>query len=107
MASRLTASVDQIRQLGEARKVLFTLKALREIANLELGLDPDDVCDVLAGLQRSDLAERIQSQVTGEWMYIFKPSLEGVVVYVKVILRDDCLVVSFHEDEEADVEEAR
>ena len=107
MVSRLTASVDQIRQLGEARKVLFTLKALREIANLELGLDPDDVCDVLAGLQRSDLAERIQSQVTGEWMYIFKPSLEGVVVYVKVILRDDCLVVSFHEDEEADVEEAR
>ena len=40
-------------------------------------------------------------------MYVFKPSLEGVVVYVKVILRDDCLVVSFHEDEEADVEEAR
>jgi hypothetical protein len=86
---------------------LFTLKALREIADLELGLDPDDVCDVLAGLQRSDLAERIQSQVRGEWMYIFKPQLEGVVVYVKVILRDDCLVVSFHEDEESDVEEAR
>ena len=107
MASRLTASVDQIRQLGEARKVLFTLKALREIANLELGLDPDDVCDVLAGRQRSDLAERIQSQVTGERMDIFKPSLEGVVVYVKVILRDDCLVLSFHEDEEAGVEEAR
>ena len=34
-----------------------------------------------------------------EWMYVFSPSLAGVILYVKVIVRDDCIVVSFHEDE--------
>jgi hypothetical protein len=32
-------------------------------------------------------------------MYVFKPSLAGMVLYVKLILRSDCIVVSFHEDE--------
>lgn len=32
-------------------------------------------------------------------MYLFTPSLARVVLYVKVILRNDCIVVSFHEDE--------
>lgn len=34
-------------------------------------------------------------------MYVFKPTLGAVLVYVKVILRDDCVVVSFHADEGA------
>jgi hypothetical protein len=38
-------------------------------------------------------------------MYLFKPSLAAVVLYVKVILRNDCIVVSFHEDESDDHEE--
>jgi len=32
-------------------------------------------------------------------MYLFKPELAGTVLYVKLILRSDCVVVSFHEDE--------
>jgi hypothetical protein len=31
-------------------------------------------------------------------MYIFTPALDDKVLYLKVILRDDCIVVSFHED---------
>ena len=42
---------------------------------------------------------RLESAATGEWMYLFKPRLAGMVVYVKLILRNDCVVVSFHEDE--------
>ncbi len=38
-------------------------------------------------------------------MYLFKPQLVGVVLYLKLILRSDCLVVSFHEDEGAGHEE--
>ncbi len=32
-------------------------------------------------------------------MYLFKPVLAASRLYVKVILRSDCIVVSFHEDE--------
>jgi hypothetical protein len=38
-------------------------------------------------------------------MYVFKPWLGGLVLYVKLIIRTDCIVVSFHEDEGADHEE--
>jgi hypothetical protein len=32
-------------------------------------------------------------------MYVFKPVVRGDVVCVKLILRSDCIIVSFHEDE--------
>jgi hypothetical protein len=32
-------------------------------------------------------------------MYLFKPSLAETVLYVKLVLRNDCIVVSFHADE--------
>jgi hypothetical protein len=38
-------------------------------------------------------------------MYVFKPSFAGAILYVKLILRIDCIVVSFHEDEGAGHEE--
>jgi hypothetical protein len=38
-------------------------------------------------------------------MYAFKPAVAGTVVYVKLVVRSDCLVVSFHEDEGEDDEE--
>ena len=40
-------------------------------------------------------------------MYVFKPHVATIDLYIKVILRDECLVVSFHEDEGAPVEEER
>jgi len=66
---------------------------------LELGLDEQDACDVLANLSAEDSTGRLESAVTGEWIYLFKPVLAGTVLYVKLILRSDCIVVSFHEDE--------
>jgi hypothetical protein len=30
---------------------------------------------------------------------VFKPVVSGMVIYLKLILRAGCLVVSFHEDE--------
>jgi len=36
---------------------------------------------------------------TQEWMYVFKPELSGTTLYVKLLLREQCLVVSFHADE--------
>jgi hypothetical protein len=54
---------------------------------------------VLAALNADDFAERFESEHTGEWMYVFKPSVAGTVVYLKLVLRAECVVVSFHEDE--------
>jgi hypothetical protein len=68
-------------------------------------LDETDACDALEKLTAEDSAGRRESDGTGEWMYLFKPSLAGVILYVKVILRNDCVVVSFHEDEGDDHEE--
>jgi len=102
MAKAFSGTLKQIRRLAAQRKVCFTLKALRELANLEIGLDAEDACDVLASLKPADFVGRVRSKVTGERMYILKPVVAEIVLYVKVILRDDCLVVSFHEDEGAD-----
>jgi hypothetical protein len=40
----------------------------------------------------------LKSRKTGEWMYIFKAALDDKPLYVKILLRADCIVISFHED---------
>ena len=102
---RATSVLRQIRALAAQRKVRFTLKAFQELGRLGMGLDEDDACDVLANLTRSDMVGRLVSEKTGEWMYMFKPSVGGIVVYVKVIVRADCVVISFHEEEENNEDE--
>jgi hypothetical protein len=92
--------LERIHELASQGRVRFTMKALRELAALDLGLDEEDACHVLANLVASDFVERLASEKTGEWMYVFKPRVGGVVVYVKLILRSDCVVISFHEEEE-------
>ena len=90
--------LKKIRALAAARRIQFTEKARSELAQLDLGLDQSDACDVLANLGPSDCAGRTISQSTGEWMYVFKPEVAGTVVYVKAILRArECRVISFHE----------
>jgi hypothetical protein len=91
--------LNRIRYLAVHRRVHFTLKALRELGELDLGLDEEDVCDCLAALTAEESAGRLLSSVTREWMYIFASSLGGTPLYVKLIVRDDCIVVSFHEDQ--------
>ena len=71
----------------------------------ESRLDEEDACDVLANLTLTDLVGRLVSEKTGEWMHVFKPLIGGTVVYVKVVLRADCVVISFHEEEESDEDE--
>lgn len=98
--------VKRIHELTGQGRVRFTLKALYELAGLAAGLDVQDACDVLAALVSDDFVGRLESERTGEWLYVFKPAVAGSVVYVKLILRSECLVVSFHEDEgEADEEQ--
>jgi hypothetical protein len=105
MPAWLSKVLTRIRVLAAARDVRFTLKALRELAGLELGLEEEDACEVLAELTAEDSAGRVASAATGEWLYLFKPQVSETVLYVKVILRNNCVVVSFHEDEDGSNED--
>ncbi len=93
----------RVRALAADQKVRFTLKAVRELA--ALGLDAADACESLESLKAADFVKRLVSEATGDWMYVFKPHVGGIRVYVKLILRRGCVVVSFHEDEGRDDEE--
>jgi len=98
----LKGVLTRIHGLADARKVRFTHKALRELGTLGLGLDEDDCCEVLQNLSAADFADCIESEITGEWMYVFKPRVAGTGLYVKLILRIDCVIVSFHEEDTED-----
>jgi hypothetical protein len=93
----LPKTLARIHKLAAAGEIRLTHEAEREA--LLLGLSPEDVREVIAGLGAQDWASRPASSTTGEWMYVFKPDVGGQITYVKLILRDDCVVVSFHEDE--------
>jgi hypothetical protein len=101
----LPGILARVADLAASRRVLFTLKARRELAALDLGLDEDDACDVLVRLKAEDSIGRLASEITGEWLYLFKPTIAGMVLYVKIIVRSNCIVISFHEDEGDDDEE--
>ena len=79
-------------------RVRLTSKAAGELAALGCGLDVNDACDVLSALTVEDFAERVESEQTAEWMYVFKPEVARTLVYLKVVLRADCVVISLHED---------
>jgi hypothetical protein len=91
-----------VHSLASTGRVLFTLKALRELASLDLGLDEEDALEILRRLRGADSFGRLRSEHTGEWLYVFLPRAAGETLYVKLLLRADCLVVSFHEQVDDD-----
>jgi hypothetical protein len=99
MSRWLPRLLRRVHELAAARRISLTLKAATELATLELGLDAVDLCDVLVALTSEDFAEKIVSKTTGEPMYVFKPTISDVVIYLKIIARQTCVVVSFHEDQ--------
>ncbi len=95
----LTRVLARIHALAANDMVRLTHKAESEARSIDMELR--DVIDVLAALQTSDFAERLVAQDDGDWMYVFVLEIVGTTVYVKVVLRTKCIVVSFHEDKES------
>ena len=94
MPGWMSQALDRIHSLSWRRRIWFTHKAMLEMAGL--GMDERDARQVLLSLARSDSRGRVRSKDTGEWMYVFKPRVAGMDVYVKLLLRAECVVVSFH-----------
>ena len=92
----------RIRTLAAAGRVRFTYKALRELSSLGLGMDEADACDLMAALSARDFSERLLSEHTSEYLYVFKPVVAATTLYLKIIIRGECVVVSLHEDGESD-----
>jgi hypothetical protein len=99
VASWLPGVLERIHKLANAGKVRLTVKALDEIRGMGLGLGVSDLVDILATLSKADSAGRLRSSASSEWLYVFKPTAAETVLYVKVVLRSDCVMVSFHKDE--------
>lgn len=99
----LSRVLERVHALAAQGNVRFTLKALQELAVLDL--DADDAVEVLQSLTPKDSAGRLVSALTGEWMYVFKPALGGTMLYLKLVLRVDCVVVSFHKEGSGDDED--
>jgi hypothetical protein len=104
MPRGIASILKRVRALAAGQHVRFTLKARHELAGLDL--DAVDAFEVLTGLRVTDFVERLTSESTGEWLYVFTPHMGETVIYVKLILRDRCVVVSFHEDEDRNDEES-
>jgi hypothetical protein len=100
MPSWVPRIVRRIRGLSAAGNVRFSYKALYELAALELGIDQDDVLHLLQHLEAEECFERLRSAITNEWICVFKPTVASTVLYIKVAIRQGCIVVSLHEDEE-------
>jgi MqsR (Motility quorum-sensing regulator) toxin of toxin-antitoxin system len=102
----LPVVLKRIHELAARGRVRFTLKALRELASLDVGLDEADACELLQHLRAVDSGGRLRSKLTREWLYVFLPRVGGQALYLKVLLRSDCIIISFHEQVDDDEEDA-
>ena len=88
----------RIHRLAAEGKVQFTEKAFDELRGLPLGISVQDAHNILENLTAGECARRLVSREAEEWLYVFKPRIAEIVLYVKVALRADCVVISFHEE---------
>jgi len=102
MSRWLSQALERIHSLSWRRRIWFTHKALGELA--QLGLDEMDARMILMELSPADSHGRVRSRATGEWLYVFRTRVAGVDAYVKLVLRRECVVVSFHEERGEDGE---
>jgi hypothetical protein len=107
MPQWLPVVLKRIHELAATGRARFTLKGLRELASLDVGLDEADAFEFLQRLRASDSGGRLRSVRTREWLYVFLPRVDGETLYIKVLIRSECVIISFHEqvaDEEEDAD---
>lgn len=85
-----------IKSLVEAGKVRATWSALRGAA--QLGLDFSDMLDVVMTLTTSDFYKSMTTHADHTiWQDVYRPKTRVGVVYLKLTVVNDVLIVSFKE----------
>jgi len=87
----------RIRASVAAGRVVLTAKARDEL--LELGLERPDLEELLGALGAQDRPARLRTDPADQWLYVFRPAVAGLHLYLKLAIRLDCVVISCHEDE--------
>ena len=100
MSRSIPRLLSRVRKLAEQGRVNFTRKAYRELATFDQPIVESDAIDIIIAFTEHDFVQRIKSHITGEHMYVFKTRIGNLWIYVKLLLRDECIIVSFHEDTE-------
>ena len=97
MARWTTRVLKEVFALVREGRYRLTLKAASELGQLDLDLEPHEISEVLLSLKPSDGVNRVRSEHDGSWLYIFRPTVEEVSVYLKFRINEECVVISFHE----------
>ena len=85
-----------VKALVSAGKVRTTFSARQ--GALELGLDVQGICDVVAGLVEQDFYKAMTTHADHQvWQDVYRPSTPAGDVYLKLTVIDDLLIVSFKE----------
>lgn len=93
-----TTVMARIHELAQQGRILVTRKAVQELEDLDVSLQPSDLAEVILTLRAAGLVERLRSDHDNDqWLYVFNPQVEGISIYLKVAVHEDCVVISFHE----------
>ena len=92
----LPSVLTRIRALASAGRVTFTVKVGPELDALRLRRE--DAIEILLSLGPGDYPIRLRSTSSDEWLYVFRPAYPGLRLYLKLVIRTDCVVISCHED---------
>jgi len=89
-------NLSVVKVMLEARKVRITMSALAGAAALEL--DANGVIDVVMALTPKDFYKSMTSHSDHRvWQDVYRPTTHVGEVYLKLIVTDDALIVSFKE----------
>ena len=88
--------LSRIKALAESGSIRVVATAMRDA--LLIGFDRQDVVDVILSLARTDFYKSMTAYHDHTcWHDVYRPMTDTGELYIKLILQDDVLVVSFKE----------
>ncbi len=85
-----------IKELIAQKKYVVTLSARQSYT--ALGLEDDEVLEVIDGLKPIDLYKSMTSYNNHQlWHDVYHSSHEGIELYIKLQVKEDAIIISFKE----------
>ena len=89
-------NLPQIKKLAQSGAVKVTGAAMRDAQNL--GFDLLDIIAVIAALSHGDFYKSMTAYHDHQcWHDVYRPMIDAGQLYIKLLLQNDVLVVSFKE----------